>query len=59
MIIDNPIFEFIPLTLVTCGFDNLNYTNTDEIIALNLNKYLCIKEKNMLEIGGVFTSNLY
>lgn len=45
--------------LVTCGTQNFNYSDTDEIKFKGIPTYYCIQNKSKLEFGGTFLSSYY
>ncbi len=42
--------------MVACGSDYFNYTNFEEVQYKGVDKFLCIKNKSELLIGGTFYS---
>eukprot|EP00347_Sterkiella_histriomuscorum_P011910 403370628 len=52
-------FDIKTLEMVYCGVDNLAYDNKEEILLKGVDKYLCIKDKKYLNIGGTFLSKIY
>lgn len=47
------------LELVTCGYNNLNYTNLDDLSHRDDPTYLCLKNKTELYMGGSFYSDYF
>eukprot|EP00347_Sterkiella_histriomuscorum_P014560 403360411 len=47
------------LQMVYCGVDNFSYEDKQEIYFKGVDKFLCVKDKSFLTVGGAFLSKQY